>query len=413
MKRFILILFVFSVVINAAQAGEVISVRPNGPVSSLAAAVDLAQPFDHIVVEPGTYLEKGIVIDKPMTITGSPGAIFDAQGKGEIVTIHADSVTIQGLEFHNVGTSYIKDWAAISADRCYGCRIENNRLVNSFFGIYLRHSDSCFIQGNEVLGQAEMEMSSGNAIHLWYCKNVRIEDNRVVQHRDGIYLEFVENSLVQNNYSTRNIRYGLHFMFSDSNRYVRNEFVENGSGVAVMYSSFIEMIDNDFRNNWGPAAYGLLLKEIFDSKITHNTFYKNTTAVYAEGAIRTHIKNNHFESNGWAMKVLSSCMEDTITGNNFVSNTFSLFTNTPRNYNLYEMNFWSDYSGYDLNHDGIGDVPHRPVSLFTYVVEKSEPAILLLRSHFIGLLEFAEKAAPGVTPESLTDHKPLMKPRRD
>ncbi|UTW63383.1 nitrous oxide reductase family maturation protein NosD [bacterium SCSIO 12741] len=391
--------------------GQNIRVSPGG--LSLAEAVQQAQPFDQIVVEAGTYFEHGIEIQKPLKITGEPGAIFDAQEQGEILTLHADSITVSGLEFRNIGTSYIKDWAAISSDRCTGCVIENNRLINAFFGIYLRHSDQCIIRGNEVLGQAEMEMSSGNAIHLWYCKDILIDNNKVVQHRDGIYLEFVENSVIQNNQSINNIRYGLHFMFSDKNRYIHNQFMENGSGVAVMYSSFIEMRDNEFRNNWGPAAYGLLLKEIFDSQISHNTFYKNTTAIYGEGAVRTRIDNNHFESNGWAMKILSSCMEDTITGNNFVGNTFSLFTNTPRNYNLYEKNYWSDYSGYDLNHDGIGDVPHRPVSLFTYVVEKSEPAILLLRSHFVGLLEFAEKAAPGVTPESLTDHKPLMNPRRD
>ncbi|MDX1629079.1 MAG: nitrous oxide reductase family maturation protein NosD, partial [Fulvivirga sp.] len=71
---------------------------------------------------------------------------------------------------------------------------------------------------------------------------------------------------------------------------------------------------------------------------------------------------------------------------------------------------WNEYAGYDLNKDGIGDVPHRPVKLFSYVVTRSESSIILLRSLFIDLLNFAEKVTPVFTPETLVDEQPLMKP---
>jgi nitrous oxidase accessory protein len=178
-----------------------------------------------------------------------------------------------------------------------------------------------------------------------------------------------------------------------------------------MYGTNIEMTHNTFINNWGPASYGLLLKEIKDGKIHYNKFIKNTTAIYGEGALRMDIRNNTFEANGWAMKVLSSCMENTVIDNVFNSNSFSVFTNSPRNYNVFKNNYWSEYSGYDLDRDGFGDIPHRPVSLFTYIVEQCEPALLLMRSNFIGLLELAEKAAPAITPETLVDEQPRMKPQ--
>lgn len=394
--------------LNANSAN--LEVCPNCEMSSLRKAVKTSQPFDVIWVRKGVYIDHGLIIDKPLTIIGEEGSIIDGNAEGEILTLRADSVIIKGLTFRNVGLSYTKDWAAISSDNVAHCRIEDNSFERSFFGIYLRKSSYCVVSGNKMNGEAVAEMTSGNAIHFWYCNNMRVENNIVERHRDGIYFEFVKHSLVQGNLSRNNVRYGLHFMFSDNDQYLNNTFENNGSGVAVMYSSFIKMNENKFLENWGPASFGLLLKEIKDGEILGNTFYRNTTAIFAEGAMRMRISNNTFTYNGWAMKILSSCMENEIHDNDFISNSFSVYTNSSRSYNNFDENYWSEYSGYDLDRDGFGDVPHRPVSLFTFIVEQCEPALLLMRSHFIGLLEMAEKAAPSITPEALVDHNPRMKP---
>lgn len=382
----------------------------NCEAKSLSAAVDLAKPFDVIKIKKGIYPTVGVEITVPLTLIGEEGAILDAENKGEIITVHADSVSISYITFRNIGTSFTKDWAAVSTDKVKYLRFEHNRLENTFFGIYLRKSSHCIIANNIARGEAVKEMTSGNAIQLWYCDSILIEKNDVRKHRDGIYFEFVKNSIIRGNYSEGNVRYGLHFMFSDRNRYLNNTFENNGSGVAVMYGKEIEMDSNTFINNWGPASYGLLLKEITDGKITNNLFKRNTTAIFGEGATRMLINNNRFESNGWAMKVLSSCIENEVHDNDFESNSFSVFTNTPRNYNNFSRNYWSEYKGYDLDRDGFGDVPHRPVSLFTFIVEQCEPALLLMRSNFIALLEIAERAAPSITPENLVDEQPRMKP---
>ena len=80
----------------------------------------------------------------------------------------------------------------------------------------------------------------------------------------------------------------------------RNVLRRNGAGVAVMYTKRVEMTDNRFEDNWGSAAYGLLLKDITDSEIRGNTFVRNTVALYAEGVNRTTVEGNTFEANGWA-----------------------------------------------------------------------------------------------------------------
>src|SRR5690606_24474241 len=180
----------------------------------------------------------------------------------------------------------IEDRAGIRFDRSHNFTIRNNKLLNTFFGIYLAYSNDGIVEGNYLEGKAVEEMSSGNAIHLWYCKRVVIENNEVRGHRDGIYFEFVDNSVIKNNLSVGNIRYGLHFMFSNHDHYTRNEFRNNGAGVAVMFSRNIDMNENLFIQNWGKAAYGLLLKEIYDAEINNNIFQENTVGIFVEGSTR-------------------------------------------------------------------------------------------------------------------------------
>ncbi len=379
--------------------------------TSISETIHLAEAGDTLEVLAGHYQEGNIIIDKSLHLIGQDWPVIDGEGNSEILTVVADSVTIEGLQLQNVGTSYTEDRAAIRIRKAKGCIIANNRLYNSFFGIYLERVTDCLIQGNEIIGEAEQEMSSGNAIHLWYCHRIRIHDNHLGHHRDGIYLEFVDHSVLKGNLSENNLRYGLHFMFSDHNEYQHNIFKHNGAGVAVMFSKFIVMQNNQFLGNWGPAAYGLLLKEIYDSEIRGNVFKENTQALYGESATRILIAENDFIHNGWAMKILGSCMDDTIVNNNFISNTFDLSTNSSRNYNHYMANYWSNYAAYDLDKDGVGDIPHRPVRLYAYLVAKVPPSIILLRSLFIDLIGFAEKIIPVLTPASLEDAQPRMVPR--
>ncbi|MGB0403509.1 MAG: NosD domain-containing protein, partial [Salibacteraceae bacterium] len=317
MKR----LFTFSILLFSFLFGtsKEIEVCLTCSVSSIQQAHDLASAYDVINIKKGIYPTHSVQLLKPITLQGEEGAILDAEQEGEILIIHSDSVNIFDLTFQNVPLSYTKDWAAISSDKANYCRIENNTLLNNFFGMYIRKSKHFSILNNRVVSNATQEVNSGNAIHLWYCDSMNIQNNLVKNHRDGIYFEFVKRSLIKNNVSEGNVRYGLHFMFSNENHYIENTFENNGSGVAVMYGDKIEMTGNTFINNWGPASYGLLLKEIKDGKIHNNLFKKNTTAIYGEGAMRMDIRNNRFESNGWAMKILSSCMENKVVDNDFLS----------------------------------------------------------------------------------------------
>jgi nitrous oxidase accessory protein len=394
---------------GSLHAADTIFVGKDRQFESIRPALASAVPGDVISVDAGFYGEGNILVNKKVTLLGNGLPVVDGGDSSEVFTITVDSVSIRGFQVQNCGVSYTKDLAGIRVSECSHVVIEGNRLYNTFFGIYLKNAKDCVVRRNYIEGEAKDEFSSGNAIHLWYSKNITVDSNTCLGHRDGIYLEFVENSAITGNHSEKNLRYGLHFMFSNHDHYRGNTFRDNGAGVAVMFSHHIYMYDNLFEKNWGSSAYGLLLKDITDGEISGNLFMENTIGIYGDGANRIIIEKNEFTRNGWALKILGSCAGSAITGNNFISNTFDVITNTSVSHNTYNGNYWSDYAGYDLDKDAVGDVPYKPVKLFSFVTSQVPAAIILLRSPFVDLVNFAEKVMPSITPQTLEDGAPLMK----
>jgi nitrous oxidase accessory protein len=407
MKRLILTL----IFLNCIFAyGNSITVNKNGKTKSIKDAIALAQPGDTIYVSSGTYTEGNIIIEKSITITGKDYPVLDGENKYEILTIHASNVTIKGLRFVRTGVASIQDLAAVKLLDSKNIRILDNQFEDTFFAIHVSNSSHCWIENNQLKADVEAEHQIGNGIHLWQCHHITVNNNKVEGHRDGIYFEFVTNSLITNNYSEGNLRYGLHFMFSHNNEYRKNTFIRNGAGVAVMYTTGVKMIENTFELNWGSSAYGLLLKDIRDSEVRNNRFIKNSVGIFMEGSSRIQFTQNAFEQNGYAIRLQASCDDNTFSKNNFSGNTFDLATNGSLVLNKVESNYWDKYEGYDLNKDLTGDVPFHPVSMYSMVVEQMPSAVLLWRSFLVLLMDKAEKAIPAITPENLKDNSPSMKP---
>ncbi len=388
---------------------ETLTVCSSCKITSISQAIERASPSDTIFVQKGTYREYDLVVNKPLTIIGKDYPVIDGQMKGEIFTIISDHVTIDGLFIINVGVSYTKDHAAIRVRKSKFFELRNLVLEKLFFGLYIEKSSHGKIFNNKIVGNAKEEHNSGNGVHLWYSHHIEIEKNYIQGVRDGIYLEFANDCAIRENTSTGNLRYGLHFMFSNDDIYENNVFENNGAGVAVMFSKNIEMYSNTFRHNWGSASYGLLLKEINDAEIKRNTFEENTIGINIEGSNRIVYEHNDFKNNGWAIKVRGACYSNSFTANNFLYNSFDLSYNSKVHDNLFESNYWTNYTGYDLDKDGFGDVPFRPVKLFSYVVNRTPETIVLMRSLFIDIINFSEKVSPVFTPDNLEDKSPSIK----
>lgn len=396
-------------ILTALQAKSWKVSESNG-IAALKHYIQQAASGDTIFIEGGVYRTGNLVIDKSIHLIGIGLPVFDGEDKFEILTLSGHQISVKGIHFKNSGYSSMNDYAAIKCIDASDVCIEQNEISFAYFAIHVSNSKRITIRQNKITGKPGSEQNTGNGIHLWKCSFAQIDNNVITGHRDGIYFEFVTDSKIECNLSKSNIRYGLHFMFSHRDRYEDNQFIANGAGVAVMYSREVHMHRNEFLNNWGSASYGILLKDITDSEISRNAFLRNTVGIYMEGSSRMTIQANQFSKNGWAMKVQASCNDNEIMGNNFQGNSFDMATNGTLVLNNFDRNYWDKYDGYDLSRDGIGDIPYRPVSMYSMIVEQNPYTLILLRSILIGFLDKAEKAIPGLTPELLIDKSPLMKP---
>jgi len=378
--------------------------------TSLRAALTAAHAGDSIIVHGGVYREGNLLVEKPVNLVGLDHPRLDGRATDEVLTITASNVSVRGFDVQNGGTSSLADVAGIKVDGANHVTIEDNRILDCNFGIYLAKARDGVVRNNEIRGASGEDQDNGNGIHSWYCERIEITGNRVKDHRDGIYLEFTTDSNIARNLVTGNLRYGLHFMFSHRNTYRENSFLRNGAGVAVMYSHDVLMEGNRFSRSWGSAAYGLLLRDISDSRITGNTFEYNSIAVTMQNSTRMHVERNVFRGNGWALQVQSSCNDNVFAGNDFIGNSFDLASNGQLELNRFDSNYWDKAETYDLDRDGVSDVPYRPISLFGMLVSRIPPSLLLLRSPLAHFLDRAERIFPSLTPDHLVDAKPAMHP---
>jgi nitrous oxidase accessory protein len=401
--------FVCCIFVHIKSDAATLLVGKNQSFTSIKTALQHCKNGDTILVEKGLYKEQEIVIDKSIVLKGVQQPVLDGEHQYQIIFIKANNVVIDGFKLQHSGRSDMDDIAAIKIYYAHNIIISNNIIEDAFWGILTQYSSNCTISNNYLKAYAD-ETNSGNGIHCWKCDSMHISGNYITGHRDGIYFEFVTNSIIKKNISENNIRYGLHFMFSHNDKYISNTFKKNGSGVAVMFSHGVTMIDNSFIENWGGGAYGILLKEISDSYIYHNHFIRNTVGIHMEGATRIKVEKNIFNGNGWAMRVQASSNDCIIAYNNFLNNTFDVTTNGSLMLSNFDHNYWDKYEGYDLNKDHIGDVPYRPVSLFSMIAEQNPSAMMLFRSFMVTLFDKTERILPGIIPENLKDNFPMMKP---
>jgi nitrous oxidase accessory protein len=409
MKKWLTIVSIF---FFASAYAKKIVVGRDQSITSLKKAVSMASDRDTILLSAGVYREGNITITKSICIIGISNPVLDGENKYEILTVSGKDITISGITFRNSGYSAMNDYASIKIIDASNITVENNIILNAYFAIHVSNTSYPVIRRNTITGSPGTEQLTGNGIHLWKSNHALIDGNHVQGHRDGIYFEFVSFSKVQNNLSENNIRYGIHFMFSNDDVYYNNTFKKNGAGVAVMYSKRVNMEFNHFEQNWGGSAYGILLKDISDSYVQHNIFFKNTIALHLEGTSRMEIQENLFKENGWAIKVQASCEDNHFHDNNFISNSFDVGTNGTMVLNTFSKNYWDKYEGYDMNKDGVGDVPYHPVSMYSMIVEENPSSLILLRSFMVNLLDKAERAIPSLTPENLVDDKPMIKPNK-
>ena len=409
---------ILSIALQAKSSAREITVGKESDYSSIMEAVRNSTEGDTIVVKGGIYKEN-IFINKKVQLVGENQPVIEGNYEGDVVKIESDKVMIKGFIIKKSGSDLLKDESGIKIINSEGVIIEGNQLQDVLIGIYLYASRGNTIRNNTSYGRADYttEETNGNGIHLWKSPNNKIEGNYIRKHRDGIYVEFSPDNSIRNNHCERNMRYGLHYMYSNSNTFEGNIFERNGTGSALMYSKNIVLRKNNFKDNSGPNGFGILLKSLNDSIAEENLIANNTVGIFMDDANRDVFTKNTFSQNGWAIDLFSSSSDNVLYANNFLDNTYQVTTDTDHTTNKFYQNstgnYWSDYrgyNGYDLNGDGIGDVPYKPVKLLSYLMKRYPDLTVFLGSPGLKALEFAERVIPVLNPVELEDPYPLMNP---
>jgi nitrous oxidase accessory protein len=375
---------------------------------SLPETIARAGPGAIIRVESGVY-PGNLVLTKPVTLEGVGRPVIRGDGRGSVITVLASGCTIRGLVIEHSGGMLVEEDSGILL-KSSSNRIENNELRDVLFGIYFYRSHRNQVRGNTIRGRVELELGErGSGIHLWDSSDNRIEDNRISHLRDGMYLQNAARSRIRRN-QVSELRYGLHYMFSDDNEFEDNVFSNNVAGAAIMYSRRIVLRRNRFVRNRGFSSFGVLFQDSDDCLAEENLIADNAAGLFLEALRGSAFRRNRIAGNDVAVQMFSSAAGNSFEHNDFIANLSPLQVIGRHTSTRWRQNYWSDYDGYDLDGDGLGDVPHKIQNVFERL-EGNHPRLrLYLASPAAQALALAEKAFPIFEGSRERDPAPRMRP---
>jgi nitrous oxidase accessory protein len=409
-----------AILVSQLEAAVITVGRPGDgtTLGSVQEALDKASPGDMVRVYPGIYHGNVHIRTNNVMVEGVGQPVIQGEKTGNVVTLQADNVTLKGFSIRGGGRDLLKDDAGIKFVKAKECRVTENHLEDNLYGMYLFQSEKCVITHNVIRGRTyDSEEDRGNGIHTWDSPFNRIEHNDIADARDGFYISFSHFCTIDHNKIHRT-RYGLHYMYSTDNSFSYNTLIDNVAGAAVMYAKRMKFSGNVFAHNRGFRAYGVLWQDVRHSDCFDNLIFDNTIGLYFDQAGMCNVYKNLVISNDVASIILENSENNTIFENNFINNLSLLRlrggTQTGRNNLFYRENkgnYWSDYRGYDLDGDGVGDQPYKLEGIFD-AMEAGIPELrLFLFSPLTAALELAERAFPIIEVTITAEDKfPLMKP---
>jgi nitrous oxidase accessory protein len=378
---------------------------------SLQQILDRAEAGDTIRLAGGTYHGR-IEIAKRLALVGHGDAIIRGDGHGSVITINADSCLIEGLIVEHSGANLMNDDSGIFVNARHVV-LRNNELRDILFGIYMFKADSNLIVGNRIRGRSALDPGQrGSGIHIWNSYYNRFRGNTITEARDGFYVQYARHTRIEEN-TVYNLRYGLHYMYADSNVFLHNTFFQNVAGAAIMYSRNIVFRHNVFTRNRGFTSYGILFQDCHDMVADSNVISDNMVGMFFEATTDNVFRNNIIALNDAALQMFQNSVDNTFTGNNFVDNLTPLLLEGRRTQARWSEdgigNYWSGYNGYDMDADGIGDIPMKIQNVFQYL-EGTHPNLrLYLHSPASQALATAASAFPIIEVNAETDDFPLMR----
>jgi len=401
-------------------------VTPDG--EPLQAVLDAAPEGARIIVSPGVYTGN-FRITKTVELIGEPGAILDGDGRGRILHVAAPGTSIKGLHLRNGGADLTDMDTALFVDRVsIGILIEDNRIEARGFGMWLDSAREAKVIRNRISGDTSIRsVDRGNGIHLFDVRESEIIENEVWDTRDGIYIDISNHNRLVGNY-LHSQRYGIHYMFSQHNEVLNNISRNNRLGFALMQSRYLTVIGNV---SDGDQNYGFLLNFIVDSVLAENVSINaqrggtpgapdghgisgaEGKALFIYNALFNDIRDNLFANTEIGIHLTAGSENNTFHGNAFIGNQTQVkyVANRQQEWSHEGRgNYWSDYLGWDLSGDGVGDIPYEPNDSVDKLIWTYPLAKVLMNSPAVQVLRWVQREFPILRPAGVRDSHPIMRP---
>ena len=384
-----------------------------------AAAATLLQPLldatpagTTLRLAPGTYAGPA-VIRQPMVLEGDGKAAIVGSGRGTVLSVAANGVTLRGLRIRGSGESHDGVDAGILLEGDEH-RVEDNELEDVLFGIHLKQVNRSRIAGNRVTGKPLDLGMRGDAIRLWYSQNNLVEGNRFRRARDLTFANSADNRVVGNSFDDG--RYGMHVIFSPRMLIERNRLENTGTGIIVLYSPDLVVRGNHVAHALTGGGGGIVFKESKDALVEGNEVLHCAVGLRVDAPPefvgKLTVRNNRFAHNIIGLFFYGEEGGHQFFDNRFESNLTTVGISAPGAgaANVWRGNYWDDYQGFDRDGDGIGDTPHE-IHLYSDRIWMETPMATFFRnSPALELLDFLERLAPFATPHLvLRDPKPRMR----
>lgn len=406
------LLLVFSLFIERGYATE-LEVGNGKTYETIKEAINASEKGDIVKVYPGIYKEK-LEINKSITLESveKHKAVIQGNNDKHVVIIKSPNVSINGFFIKGSGQNFLENDAGILINQNNGAQIIDNIFEDVLFGIYIDSSEGHLIKHNDIYGLKDKKFSErGNGIHFFNTKNIVLDGNMITDVRDGMYFDHADTTTVTNTKIT-DVRYGLHYMWSNDNNFKNNYFSNNVSGAAIMFSYRINLEQNIFENNRGYRAFGMFFQTAEESIVENNYFFNNSIAIYSDLSRANIIRKNTILQNDIGMEILGSNWDDIIYENSFIDNLQQVSVNEIKVKDQWfdnnRGNYWSDYSGIDIEKDGVGDAEHHSGSAFQFLMYKYPHFRLFVESPSAKMLETVDKMFPVLERAEVVDPFPLL-----
>jgi nitrous oxidase accessory protein len=419
---------------------------PELPSQALQERIDAAPPGATLEVEGGTYMGP-ISLHKPIHLVGKGWPVIDGREEGDVVTITASGASISGFVIRGSSWSPSQEPAVVKVKEAKQVTVRGNRIENSFFGIYLIDADEAMVEGNQVSLAPHRPVSRrGHGVYAWETSEAIFRGNVISYTSDGFYLDHSDSNAILDN-TVRHGRFGIHLMYSDDVEVIGNILRENLAGVVQMFSHRLLVQRNEISDHRGASGVGILVKDSDDLFVVDNKVVGNVYGITADGSPQSVGSTVVFQRNLLASNQVGIGLMPnapiSVFENAFVDNGIQVQAlgrgvmsrlmavhggggahhhhavqeepvSLPAGVALASEghgNYWSDYRGYDLDGDGVGDIPYRLTSLFARLSREQPLASAFLYTLAHEALGVAERLFPMVgAGEVLEDPAPLMEP---